>query len=899
MVTRPNTSDLVPAPLSQAANNPPYPTSPVADRKSDGPLEEDGEDTGSDWDKDSDDEQTAPRKSGQINPEHVPLQTAPQIAQVELPEALKIGSQSNPSQSSSRTSLPGVPSEEDNTSKQAASNNAGSLGRKFSNNNPYFRMQQTGSTNFNTEDNPWGTPPPPSQPPPPPPIHVDPATPAAEGIADLSISEIEAGVQKPLVDGFPEMRETPVEQPPLIPVTTAQETHTGFSPIAQSNPWVSEPTAEEKWSDVPPPSDQPEAHNVSDQRPEDEKELAPELPPRTVSDTEQPPPKPPRPEVNVAQPSSNSRPDVETPVTKANRQRSEHYSIKHINWYDERSRKNPRRSPILIQNANGPCPLLALVNALVLSTPPGLETILVETLRVREQVSLGLLLDAVFEELMSGRRGGAAQELPDVGDLYAFLVTLHTGMNVNPAFVTTHGDETDTKDEVASPGAFEETREMRLYGTFAVPLLHGWLPPVDSTALPALRRSARTYEDAQNLQFREEELEEKLRVSSLTPEEQQIFEDVINIKEFLQMWPTQLTEYGLRVLNDSIKPGHIAILFRNDHFSTLYKDPRSKRLMTLVTDAGFSGHDEIVWESLADVSGRSSAFFSGDFRPVGNVQEQASAAGHTKSPQRQHQPAGSLLDDDGAGWETVPSRRGKSMASPSSSVHDTGIASAQETGVTNASSSSNQPNLAASPTIEQEDHDLALALQLQEEEEDAHRRSQAARRREDDLSRRYVSRETRNLPIPGQDVRPEVPPRRSGRGGNVNVTTTHRPQPSGEDAPPSYEQAASDRPYLPGQNQASDANSPTTGRRRQSAYGQQSGFNSMGQNANPLAPGQAAGGRGAGGPNSPARRRGPRTQSLGDQNPPAMGGMGRGGRRVSGQQMPAVGAEDREKCIIM
>jgi hypothetical protein len=60
---------------------------------------------------------------------------------------------------------------------------------------------------------------------------------------------------------------------------------------------------------------------------------------------------------------------VETPQTKTKRQRSETYQIKQINWHDASSTINPRRSPILIQNANGPCPLLALVNALIISTP--------------------------------------------------------------------------------------------------------------------------------------------------------------------------------------------------------------------------------------------------------------------------------------------------------------------------------------------------------------------------------------------------------------------------------------------------------------------------------------------------------------------------------------------------
>ncbi|KAF2206368.1 hypothetical protein CERZMDRAFT_10946, partial [Cercospora zeae-maydis SCOH1-5] len=281
------------------------------------------------------------------------------------------------------------------------------------------------------------------------------------------------------------------------------------------------------------------------------------------------------------------------------RKRNEHYQIKHINWQD---RDKMRSSPILTQNENGPCPLLALVNALVLSTPLDMDTPLVETLRTREQVSLGLLLDAVFDELMSGRRGDTAHNLPDVSELYAFLLALHTGMNVNPRFRAQ-----------SKPGSFEETREMRLYSTFNIPLIHGWIPPRESPVYYAFDRNAKTFEDAQNIQFAEAELEHKQQTEGLNFQEQQLLEDIMTIRSFLNNWPTQLTDHGLDCISHSLDSGQIAILFRNDHFSTLYKEPRHGALMTLVTDQGYGSHAEIVWESLVDVNGAASEHFSGDF----------------------------------------------------------------------------------------------------------------------------------------------------------------------------------------------------------------------------------------------------------------------------------------------
>ncbi|KAF2630438.1 hypothetical protein BU25DRAFT_335132, partial [Macroventuria anomochaeta] len=559
-------------------------------------------------------------------------------------------------------------------------------------NNPYLKMQTTGQSTFDGE-NVWGDSHGQSQrfEPVELPAFQTPVTPT-NNTANLSFNnETPQHQRKPSVD-----------QPPLIALETATP-HTEHprddSPSA--NPWSTSDTAprngrpearahqeaQKTWQEpdvwqqneptrqtqepasahsapnyTPPPAPQsqppplPNAqqlppHTTSQQTPspfQDE----PLPPPRSRRSTEeQPPPFPPRPlETGFIE---ATPPGPESPNTAMNRQRREHYQIKHIRWHDV-NKPGIRTSPILTQNLNGPCPLLALVNALVLSTPAGIETALVETLRTREQVSLGLLLDAVFDELMSGRRGDAAQELPDVSDLYKFLLTLHTGLNVNPMFVpdtdATHGNTALANRPGAKAGGFENTSDMRLYRTFDIPLIHGWLPEEGSEAYQAFERVAKSYETSQYVQFQEEELDAKLQSGQpLTDSEQQMFTDIHAIKEFLSRWPTQLTDHGLKIMKDSLQPGQVAILFRNDHFSTVFKDPRTQNLVTLVTDQGYSTHDEIVWESLIDVNGMGSELFSGDFRPVGN---------HESAPQGtiQHQEQSPVVGDS-QGWTTVPTRR--------------------------------------------------------------------------------------------------------------------------------------------------------------------------------------------------------------------------------------------------
>ncbi|KAF2823682.1 hypothetical protein CC86DRAFT_354864 [Ophiobolus disseminans] len=512
-------------------------------------------------------------------------------------------------------------------------------------NNPYLKAQQTGQSNWGGESSQqiWGESPAEhaKYDPVELPAYQTPTTPSHD-MSNLNLH----GNTPP----FPRAKSP--DQPPVIavnsptPLTSPQSAHPpSHSESIGANPWG-------PGADVSPSTqtDQERHHEPHSYPLEPTSSTNPFVSPLPVPPLEeQPPALPPRrsQEDNAhtiprrpldTSIGSTSTPGPESPNTRMNRQRKEHYQIKHIRWHDV-NKPGIRTSPILTQNLNGPCPLLALVNALVLSTPSGIETALVETLRTREQVSLGLLLDAVFDELMSGRRGTAAQELPDVSDLYKFLLALHTGLNVNPLFVPEteagNGNAMLTSHPDGRTGGFENTPDMKLYRTFNIPLLHGWLPEADSEAHAAFNRVAKSYDTSQYVQFQEEELDAKLQSGEpLTMDEQQMFTDIHAIKEFLGQWPTQLTDHGLNVMRDSIQQGQVAILFRNDHFSTLFKDPRTDKLLTLVTDQGYSGHDEIVWESLVDVNGQGSELYSGDFRPVGN---------NSMSPQQSQQEP-SLID---------------------------------------------------------------------------------------------------------------------------------------------------------------------------------------------------------------------------------------------------------------
>jgi len=1009
VLRKPTSSEFVPAPLAQAANNPPYPTTPtseippapqlptsstqqaaggnghnVASSNQLGNIrhalrsDTDDEDSDDDWDVPFEDDKPD-------TPEDIPAPLkvgggkSPALKPEDeggLPAALRVGPPGGPKSQTSQQSL------QSNHSGSAVPAQDGSKETNpWRTNNPYLKTQTTGQSvtyGQETSQSIWGET-------------------AGHSSNNQAPSPVELPVDKTPVDAisstsFSKQAEKETDplspdskQPPLIPVEA--EASTERQPRADSTassawnpgmdvssldavtsrkhrlPEMGEAPIHRTWEeqqewerterekrDREMTAAQERAERLEREQAAEEEwhrgeqeardalehgslpqqsgvvspvEHPPALPPRHPQGEEAPPPKPPRPQVDVSQTGGANRTEPETPNTRVQRQRKEQYSIKHIRWYDYK-KGGIRPAPILTQNANGPCPLLALVNALILSTPFGEKTGLMETLRTRENVSLGFLLDAVFDELMSGRRGTAAQELPDVGDLYHFLITLHTGMNVNPRFTAASSDQPSLLDmdnpeihpalrSEGKPGGFEETREMRLYSTFNIPLIHGWLPHPDTRAYASFDRAAKTYEDAQNVQFREEELEDKLRAQGLFPDEQTLFEDVHTIKDFFGRWPTQLTDYGLEIMKEGLKPGQVAILFRNDHFSTLYKEPQTGQILTLVTDAGYSSHEEIVWETLVDVNGAASELFSGDFRPVGNMQ-QAGPAG-PRSSSHQERPIRSLLDvDDNEGWTTVENRRnrpGHTQAQTSASTQQTSGANDVVAGVAGVSLDAPIEGVNTSRTrTEQEDHDLALALQLQEEEEDRHRREQQ-RRRDEELSQQYIEQEhTFQMPGSsprgrggqrglggrtnrggGQEIRPLIPPRRNQGVNRPTVDT-------GDEAPPpTYEQAANGPRFHPPADHPASALAPVNPQlpsaspgnhgRQGSAYFQNQSMQNLQQGYQPPTGQPPTGRRRSSGPNMRGGF-------------PGRGGMVGGGR--PGRPAPVHSGqpiEDRDKCLVM
>lgn len=77
-------------------------------------------------------------------------------------------------------------------------------------------------------------------------------------------------------------------------------------------------------------------------------------------------------------------------------------------------------------------------------------------------------------------------------------------------------------------------------------------------------------------------------------------EDLVSILQFLESTSSQMTAYGLFELRERLSNGELAVLFRNNHFSTLYK--RDGQLYALMTDQGYEGQG-VAWEVLLTEDG--------------------------------------------------------------------------------------------------------------------------------------------------------------------------------------------------------------------------------------------------------------------------------------------------------
>jgi len=281
------------------------------------------------------------------------------------------------------------------------------------------------------------------------------------------------------------------------------------------------------------------------------------------------------------------------------------YSVKWVQF-------NKSMCGIISQSSNGPCPLLAIVNVLLLrgklSLPEGCQVISAEQL-------LEYLADLLIS-LSPNNQNSLPDFQHNMNDAIAILPKLQTGLDVNVKF-------TGVTD-------FEYTPECIIFDLLNIPLYHGWLvdPQLEETMMAV-----------NSLSYNQ--LVESIITNRSSDDSAKVSASLV-AQQFLEESASQLTYHGLCELNSVMKEGQLAVFFRNNHFSTMYKQGAS--LYLLVTDQGFLNNIDVVWETLENIEG-DTVFVNHQLSPV---QPDSGAGAGGGSPDGDHLLAMSLQQADEA-----------------------------------------------------------------------------------------------------------------------------------------------------------------------------------------------------------------------------------------------------------
>lgn len=218
-----------------------------------------------------------------------------------------------------------------------------------------------------------------------------------------------------------------------------------------------------------------------------------------------------------------------------------------------------RSCPVIMQNSNGPCPLLAVLNVLLLRG----EVQLYDVTRVPLSTLLQLLSEYALSRPASGPQHQQAAFAAGLGAVLDLLPTVAQGLDVNLQF--------------KGVDKFEFTSSISMFDLFDITLLHGWLPDPQEKVAKFL--SGLSYNEALTL--------------PLTGTASSAAASAVH--EWLNENPSQLTITGLFELHKFVQEGQLCVLLRNNHFQAIIKHDRN--LFALVTDEGFAS-TQIAWETL-------------------------------------------------------------------------------------------------------------------------------------------------------------------------------------------------------------------------------------------------------------------------------------------------------------
>lgn len=301
----------------------------------------------------------------------------------------------------------------------------------------------------------------------------------------------------------------------------------------------------------------------------------------------------------------------------------------------------------------------------------------------------GLLGDYLLRSTTSSSSTSSETSSHNLSFVLNTLPKTLSGLDVNINFITGgfSGSETGSSSST-SASSTSKPGELELFKLANVECKHGWLASEDDKkAYEVLLSVANDYDTAVNVLVEGDEIAEGNITGNSVPSQppsniisesvgetippstsnmsnaqrlEQLFEGLSMepnkqakvyqatiIQRFLQNTGTQLTYAGLFKLSESLQPNSLCALFRNSHFSVLYRrpdelpyDPTAQSaqdnsennnnvqtgtrtlqlpqatLFQLVTDQALLHEPNAIWESLEDIDGAASTFFDSRLQPA-------------------------------------------------------------------------------------------------------------------------------------------------------------------------------------------------------------------------------------------------------------------------------------------
>lgn len=367
------------------------------------------------------------------------------------------------------------------------------------------------------------------------------------------------------------------------------------------------------------------------------------------------------------------------------------YHLKWIPW-------NSGKIPIVMQSINGPCPLIATMNVLLLREKVKLPTMLEQITATQLLAYIGeCIMDSVPVSDVDNDENALLNLEQNIHDAMEILPKLKTGLDVNIRF-------TGITD-------FEYTPECIIFDLLRIPLYHGWLSDPSLFELQNAIGNQSYNQLVDNI------------ITNKSSQDPLVSTRVLIAEEFLEKTASQLTLHGLCELKSKIKENEIGILFRNNHFLTLFK--RDLEIYTLVTDHGYLTEDNIIWETLDNLEG-AGRFFDANFQVAETTNRQVSEL--NAIDQRQQQLENDLLmalslkeeyaqegsgAGPGGGGETTDLDSGPNIR-PEHEVTSTTTTTIQDAGPSSSATTTSTTHQGGA-TGEEDDFELAKRLQAEED----------------------------------------------------------------------------------------------------------------------------------------------------------------------------------------